>query len=216
MELGSVPDPLFLSKHLASCIEEVDSWNEEATPEGDRTYVESIRRAASSLEGLKLSSHPPRALPHQTEEWYWTKTGDEFYSREVVSNLPGMVERFSRLRPVIIGRLPDKEVNIYLREATRCFVYGFFQASIALSRAALEAGLNRHLERKLGDLSRLELHEKITKAFQFKFISGKAESMGQEVRKAANEVLHLRPATEGLAFDSLASVRGVLKELYKG
>lgn len=113
---------------------------------------EDLREATSSLEGftgklekdiVDLLYRYPEIRKHMV---------DDFYSHEVVANIPGMVNRFLRLCPVLVGVIPSREVSLYLREATRCFIYGFFQASIALCRAALEAGLNEHLERRLGSV----------------------------------------------------------------
>jgi len=216
MDTFQIPDPLFLSEYLATALRDLVQYA-PATPEDEqREYVESVRQAAQSLEGFKDPPHPHGFMTPQMEEWYWKSTGDEFYSREMVSNLPGMVERFSRLKPVLVGRLPDKQVTIYLREATRCFIYGFFQGSIALSRAALESGLNRHMERKLGSVRPMELKVNIEKSHLFKLISGGAAQLAEKVRKSANQVLHSKPATEALAFDVLVAVRGVLGELYEG
>lgn len=215
MEIDQLPDPLLLSKHLASALSE---WDEYApVPENDeqREYVEEICQDAQSLEGFKAPPHPQGSLTPDLQDWFLKKAADEFYCRDVVSNLPGMVERFSRLAPVLVGRLPDKQVTIYLREATGCFVYGFFQGSVALSRSALESGLSRHFERKLGHVSPMELKEKIEKAHQFKFISGGAEQLAEKVRKSANQVIHSKPATEALAFDVLVAVRGALAELFE-
>ena len=71
------------------------------------------------------------------------------------------MSRFVRLSPVLVGVIPAKEVTVYLREGTRCFIYGFFQASIALCRAALEAGLNDHFQRKTGATPQMDLSGKI-------------------------------------------------------
>jgi hypothetical protein len=217
MHPDHLPDPLFLSEHLAWALRELDEPDDELVrtrdPEEHREYLERVRETAREPEEFKMPPHPQCSLPTELEDWYWKNTGDQFYAREVVSHLPDMVERLSRLRPILVGRLPDRRLTIYLREATRCFVYGLFQGSIALSRAALEAGLNRHVELKLGSLPQMELKEIIEKAARFKLISGGTADLAQRVRKLANQVLHSKPASEALAFEALVAARGVLREL---
>jgi hypothetical protein len=216
MHSDHLPDPLFLSEHLAWALRELDEPDDELVrardPEEHREYLERVRKTAGELEEFKMP-HPQCSLAPELGDWYWKHSGDQFYAREVVSHLPDMVERFSRLRPILVGRLPDRRVAIYLREATRCFVYGFFQGSVMLSRAALEAGLNRYVELKLGSLPRMELKEIIEKAARFKLISGATADLAQSVRKLANQVLHSKPASEALAFEALVAARGVLREL---
>jgi hypothetical protein len=51
----------------------------------------------------------------------------------------------------ISDRPSSKEINIYLREATRSYVWGFWQGSIAFSRAAVEAAIKDH-EKLLADI----------------------------------------------------------------
>ena len=119
-----------------------------------------------------------------------------------------------RLTPVLTEGVPGQEVKIYLREASRCFIYGFFQASIALSRAALEAGLNDHLRKTVGTIPEVDLATKVKKAAEYKLVSAASASLGHAVRISAREVLHQKPANENSAFDTLVQARGFLMELY--
>jgi hypothetical protein len=47
------------------------------------------------------------------------------------------------------SRVPSKTTNTYLQGAVRTYVFGFPQASLALSRAALEQALKENLARQL-------------------------------------------------------------------
>lgn len=140
---------------------------------------------------------------------------DDFYTREALAKVPVTVERFLRLGPVLVGIIPSKEVSIYLREASQCFIHGFFQASIALARAAVEAGLNEHLQRRLGAVPGADLVKKIDLAARFKLVTLAGADLGHAVRKNARDVLHRKPAKDGLAFDTIVQARGFLKELYE-
>jgi hypothetical protein len=216
MDLDHIPNPLFFSEHLATALRELDDYTPVQEREEHHEYLEQLRKTVRELEEFKMPPHPDGTIFPELEDWYWKRTADEFYARETVFHLPDMVKRFSRLRPVLVGRLPDRQLTIYLGEATRCFVYGFFQGSIALSRAALEAGFNRHFELRLGSVAQMELKEKIEKAAQFKLITGGTADLAQGVRRLANQVLHSKPASENTAFDALVRVRGVLMDMYAG
>jgi hypothetical protein len=111
--------------------------------------------------------------------------------------------------------VPSDEVSLYLREATQTFIHGFFQASTALSRAALEAGINEHLKAKLGRVPNAELVAKIDQLERFKVIRADVSKEAHLVRKAGGFVLHRSPAPEKLAYETLLEARRVLMELYR-
>ena len=199
--------------------EHIDFLDEDKDDEGDekekRTAEKLLRLTVSSLEGFS-PQEVERVLSifkEDAELWHWAV--DNFYTREVVEGVHGMVNRFLRLTPVLAGVIPSSEVNVYLRESSRCFIYGFFQASIALSRAALESGLNDHLAKKLGKLPEVELAQKINQAARLKLVSAAGARHANNVRIAARDVLHRKPAKENTAFDVLVQSRGFLGELYE-
>src|SRR5260221_12489044 len=105
-----------------------------------------------------------------------------YYSRQSVKDVPSIAKRFLRLSPVLVGRVPSDEVSLYLREATQTFIHGFFQASTALSRAALEAGINEHLKVQLGSVPNAELVAKIDQLVRFKAIKADVAREGHLVR----------------------------------
>jgi hypothetical protein len=211
--------PDLLSDELHACIDSADSGLEGTHEDVDEESVATVRKmfklAIPSFEGFstKLASKIVASFREDQELWEWVI--DNHYSREAVKNIRGIVHRFMQLSHVPAGVLPSPEVSAYLREATRCYIYGFAQASIALSRAAMEAGLNEYLRRKLKSAPQLKLLEKIKKAEQFKLIDRTHAGMAEDVSKAAGMVLHQKPATSSLAFDSLSRARGVLLALYE-
>jgi len=209
-----------LSGQLESFIESLDRDNEDGdealTPDERAGFEKLIRLAARSLEGFSESWARKLfdVLREDADTWRWAV--DDFYSREAVDNIGGIVRRFLRLSPVLVGIIPSKDVSLYLREATRCYIYGFFEATTALSRAAVEAGLNEYLKRRLGSVPSQKLMEKVKSANAWKLLTSASAGMAEEVAKAAGMVLHQRPAkSEGLAFDTLVRARGLLLELYQ-
>ena len=209
-----------MSDLLSEMVQEhIDFLDEDKDDEGDekerRTVEKLLRLTVSSLEGFSPQGIQTvlSIFKKDAEQWRWAV--DNFYTREVVEGVHGIVNRFLRLTPVLVGVVPDSEVNVYLREASRCFIYGFFQASIALSRAALETGLNDHLRKKLRKVPEVELAKNIGQAARLKLVSPAAASLASGVRIAAREVLHRKPAKENNAFDVLVQSRVFLMELYE-
>jgi len=211
----------FLSDDLDICIDSHDFSLKTMLKDNqdERQMLASawkrFKLAISSLEGFsdKLAAELVASFQDDPELWDWII--DDHYSREVVANIRGMVNRFLKLSQVPAGIIPSSEVTIYLREATRCYAYGFSQASIALARAALEAGLNEYLRRKVKAGVALKLMEKIKAAERFKLIDRSCAALAEDVSKAAGMVLHQKPASDSLAFDTLSRTRGVLLALYE-
>jgi hypothetical protein len=173
----------------------------------------ALAKYTHALEGLaeRDSLKVQTIFSKYADTWQWML--DWRYCRDAIERIPGCVDRFGKLSPILIGKTSDEEVDLFLREATRCYLYGFFQASIALARSALETGLNRHLSRRLGD-PKIELDKLIDGAAKLKLLSLSSAHSAHAVRKTANKVLHGKPTTEHAAFDVLVHTRGVVLELY--
>jgi hypothetical protein len=197
-----------LSEYLTTVVRELQGDEREL-----RDWFDEVRRVATSLEGFADVSAVRfftvwKDLPDE-----WRSIVNDFYTREALRNIPSTVERFVRLTPVLVDILPSKEVSIYLREASQCFVHGFFQASIALARSAVESGLNQHIKRRLGAIPATPLADKIDAAARFKLISPAGAKLAHDVRKTARDVLHRKPVKDSFAFETIVQARGFLKEL---
>lgn len=92
------------------------------------------RQPRNSLEGFgdkdgALSVWFFRNLKDGTlEDWL-----DPYYVRDLLKRVPKMVARTVKLSSVIPQKTPSSAANLNLREATRSYIYGFWQASVALS-----------------------------------------------------------------------------------
>jgi predicted RNA-binding Zn-ribbon protein involved in translation (DUF1610 family) len=142
---------------------------------------------------------------------------NDFYTRDFLKRVGKLVERTMRLNAMESRTNPARSVNLYLREATRCCVFGFWDSSVALSRAAVELALKDRLKEKLGKLvpSNDEMKMLLEYAQQWRLIDGAHFALGDEVRRAGNDVLHHGShANEDVAWHSLAAARGVLNHLY--
>ena len=103
------------------------------------------RRVQTRVWGDEKFRQLSAPLPNAQTLWF-------LRNGSALTDLAGTVARhragIAALKPVLAGQVPSAEVSLYLREATRCYLYGFFQGSTALCRAALEAGINELLQRR--------------------------------------------------------------------
>jgi hypothetical protein len=148
--------------------------------------------------------------------WIATVLND-FYTRDLLKKVEELVKRTMRLNLLTPEVTPEKDVALYLREATRCYIFGFCDSSVALSRACLEMALKSRLKSIFAGL--LSPHDD-----QLNVLLKHARKAGlldydhllkaEKVQKNGNMVLHGTRANEGLAWESLVSARGVLGKLY--
>ena len=208
------PKQFLTSTYLKSCLNEL--WDDRTDSEKahDEDWEIIMRDFVSSLEGFATPWANWLAETMKKSEDEWEMYVDDHYCKEFLGKVPPVVARFKRLSPVLVGKVPDQEITVYLREASRCYLYGFPQSSIALCRAALESGVNHVLERRLGSVSNQDLAHKIDQAARFNLIRHDVAYSAREIVRAANAVLHDKPATDDTAFSALALTRKVLQDVY--
>lgn len=140
---------------------------------------------------------------------------DEFYTLDFLGKVQKMVERTTKLAAMIPRRTPGLGVNIYLREASRCYVAGFWESSVALSRSTLEIALRHRLQEEAGSRPP---HDKFESILEDAHVSGVIDeahcAMATEVYERGNDVLRGSPANEELAERMLWNARGVLDYIY--
>lgn len=206
-----------LSERLLAFIEAEDLLASDSDPE--RALMEDFRRiiqvAAANLEGLgeQWAERLHRLVtedPGDYKRWV-----DDWYSRDAVERVPRIVTRLLQLSPVLVRTNPNKEVNAYLREATRCFLYGFHAASVALSRAALEHALNDRIKEKLQTEPKWHMKDKVNQAFDGGLLSDEIKEMALRVKANGDQVLHKKSVSDSNALDTLSWCRGVLQHLYE-
>lgn len=114
---------------------------------------------------------------------------DEFFVRQFLSSIPGYVERLKRLSPMTSNKAPCQDINVYLRETTRCCILGHWDASIALSRTTLETAIKHEIKDKLRGLidpSTDELSYLLRCAEKLRLLDHPHLKMAHEVRLVAN------------------------------
>jgi hypothetical protein len=110
--------------------------------------------------------------------------------------------------PPISGVAPASVVA-YLRESTRCWLYGFHGASVALSRACLEDSLKARL------LMSGELESLIDAADRRGLLDDCAVKMADAIRKVGNRFLHGRQITEKESRETLDATRSIVEQLFQ-
>lgn len=209
---------LLLSDHLSTEGAPDDIWKRQwaGCPDLGGQVRELLGKVIESLEGLAPAEteNLHRILKEWAELWVWSI--DWWYCKDAMTRIPEITDRFEKLSPILTRVTHRKEVNVYLREATQCYLYGFFQASTALFRTALETGLRDFCVRKLGAKPGIgvDLDDLITQAVRFHLLSQESGAMATRVRKIANRVVHDKPIDEGQAFEVLVQTRRVLEEIY--
>jgi hypothetical protein len=140
------------SKYFALTLKDIDEG-----AAGDDRRNNSARNAAKAVACELLGSKErltgkdravrneilAMCVPEVVEEWL-----DEYFTREMIRKIPKMVERTMKLSNLGVEEAPPEQLNVYLQEATRCFVLGLPQASIALCRAALEQRIRESVRKR--------------------------------------------------------------------
>ena len=92
-------------------------------------------------------------------------------------------------------------------------ILGLPQASVALSRAALEQALKEGIGYQ-STRTFVEMNDLLDEAETARVIDRTVRKMAREVADDADEVLHEKPTNLVKAYDVLVKLRGVLKHVY--
>jgi hypothetical protein len=139
---------------------------------------------------------------------------NEHYAIRELENAPSLVRRTLRLSALSAKDSPSKQTNLYISEASRTFIRGFFNTSVVLSRAALEQGLEERLGAQ-GDGEDVELARLIKDARKWNLLSATSATFAFDLKKRSNGVLHESPIRdEEAALEVLIGVRSVLEEIF--
>jgi len=206
-----------LSEMLSDYLRELDEYCEDE--QGDISKIEGMdRELAATLEGFTT---PGLAAVTGVLQRYGKEhledSLDRYYVRKFLKDAAKLVQRTMQLNTLPTKSVPSATVSFYIREATRCFVYGFWAASVALSRAALELGLKETVARKSGaSAMRFELSELVDAAGKLRLADAAILSLAEQVRTNGNRVVHARASSKDEAWSTLTAARAVLLAIYGG
>jgi hypothetical protein len=206
-----------MSKFLLERIHEIDQGaEEEADPRFRRAVVRMTRYLLGSLEGFAdTTSSKIRQLYESIA--LFEEILDDHYCREMLKRVPRMVDRTVRLAEIHAKRLPSEPAVLYLKDATRSYIFGLWTASVSLSRAAVERSLS-DLVQERGVSPTWKFQMLVEKAAELNLLDAAHASMAKRVGNVAGGVLHgkrLKAHTaDSTAWATLCAARGVLIHLY--
>ena len=200
-----------LSEMLKDVLRDLDSA--EGWAESDKSNAE----LAADFEGFTL---PSRAFVTSVFKKYKRDhleySLDEYYVRKALRDIPKLVQRTLQLESMATQDVPMSDAIFYLREATRCYIFGFWAASVALGRAALEQSLKEAVAKVTkrpvfeSKLSRL-----VESAGRLRLADLAVLNQAEQVRLAGNRTVHNKASDQSEAWGTLVAVRGVMSALYK-
>ena len=142
---------------------------------------------------------------------------DDCLSRLLVAEVPRMVSGALQLEPVLIEQSTHADENPYLREAIRCYLCGLFNASVALSRSALEQAFSSKIPKLLlGAGGEDTLRTRINTA-RSSILKEMPETCDRAdwVRRKANGIVHGRTCKGPEAQRVLKDTRDIIVCLYR-
>ena len=138
---------------------------------------------------------------------------DDRFTRDLIDKVSGCVDRTLQLSRLQATGKASSITNGYLREAVRTYILGLPQASVALSRAALEQALKEKLARQLsGEF--ITFQDLLKEAKKWNILDGTMEMCARDVANAGDEVMHEKPTTLPRALEVLDQLRGILHHVY--
>ena len=139
---------------------------------------------------------------------------NEFFAKKLVSEVPAYVSRRRLIQPVEATIAVPRQVSVYLEQATWSFVYGLWDASVALARACLEAAIEDRVGRLIGKQQR-DLSVWIAEAHRARSLNAEQIQRAKQIKDMGNIVLHERNATAEEAERVALSLRTFLAAEYR-
>ncbi len=192
-------------------------------------YPATIRRTPANLRLQKvLAAYLTKLLewrktfaPQTTDvgETLWSdpRLLDQLYCNDLLASVPGFVERTLQLHNMTLTK-GDTVAHVYLRQAASCYIFGLPEATIAMSRSALEAGLRARTAGIYGEghVGVMPLKELISVADRARLLPTGTLPLAEKVRQGGNDVLHGKEASLQTALGVFTACKSVLVRLFQG
>lgn len=164
----------------------------------------------AELEAAMQLLHPD-ALPRAVAE---------YVVREMSESFPGIVERLSTFQVTAVTDAVPAAVKQYAREACRCYLHGFFSASLILCRSCIESAIETKLDQKglRKELDRLpfnKVQELLRLAVNSGVLDDLTRHLADEIRRSANKAVHGSAPSEAGCRERLEQTRAVLRHIYE-
>ncbi len=157
-------------------------------------------------------AHVSRLVTQQATDWGHRNT--EFhYAFELIRVLGRLNKKtFGLEAPPISGIAPPSVVS-YLRESTRCWLYNFHGAAVALNRACLEYALQAKMP-AAQYYGPAKLEGLIDEARQRGLLDDCLAELAHKIRKTGNRFLHGGAITELDSREALDATRSLVEHMF--
>jgi len=185
-------------------------------------YPNLVGRGKVNKEAAKILDEWALRRPSRCLEWIMPKGQgrsphalllDEYYSKQLLAEVPGIVDRAMAVRPLESTKNVPRQVNVYLEQATRAFLAGLWDGTVALARACLEAVLEDRIGQYIGHQNR-DLSDWISEAQRRRLITTAQLKKARIIQDLGNMVLHEKSASDAEARESVNALRDILGGLY--
>lgn len=206
-----------LSEWLSAQIDLFDTREGNTRFAGDRQarfYLERIAeeliegREAFTDERLEVLERALRNEPEITEGEI-----DRVLTSRALAEIGAMTRRIVDLSKLQSVRIPSRQTATYVREAARSYFYGLFQASVVMSRAALEQALKEVLGFQDTEdfIPFKELRKNASKKGILDDVTGEAT---KDFFREASAVTHHKPTDSEKALGILDRSRALIEQIY--
>jgi hypothetical protein len=206
-----------VSEWLTSQIELFDlreGYRPSAADRNARFYLTRIAeeliegREAFTDERFEILERALRSEPEITEHEI-----DRVFATRTLAGISGMTHRVVDLSKLQSARIPSPQTETYVREAARSYLYGLFQASVVMTRAALEQALKEVLELQGVEdfIPFADLRKQASKKGILDDVTGPAT---KDLFSEASGVTHHKPTDSGRALSILERSRGLIEQIY--
>jgi hypothetical protein len=140
----------------------------------------------------------------------------KYVVREMIETFPAIVERLSKFQVIPVTSAVPAPVAQYAREASRCYLHGFFSASLILCRSCVEAAIEAKFDKKVvRSLPDNKVQALVNLAVKRGILDNLRFSMVDGIRKSANQAVHGTVPSEAECRDRLEQTREALRHLYE-
>lgn len=180
---------------------------------------------AGDLERAFYREKPAIMVAEGNFKWLIEKLADAYETEaglsdhlhvEMITQLPGMVRRARKVRPLVLGQAVPSGLGRRYKEAVRAYLSGYAIACCVLCRAVVEAALKETLERLLNEeinLDYITLSDLIGRAS--KILPPDIVHACRQIKSLGDKAAH-RDTLLNLdeAFQALTATRQVLKSAF--
>ena len=190
--------------------------------EQEKRLIKNIQkifvRGREGLGSESLATLESKALPEAISVSLVSQ-----YADEIARVFPKLIRRAEQLRVLATEETAPAEVEVYLQEASKCYIYGRFIACLIVCRSAIEFALRERFVKlgKNAQLAALQQNRQDSLANVISLARSVLPSRSQqtlddadEVRRKAKDAVHKGPPLPEVCKEMFIKTRGILREFY--